>query len=236
LSIFSTQCIVEEMVVTPKAKSSAQPPAPKGRGRRGARASGDDRERAILETAERLLEERPLSEISVDDLAKGAGISRPTFYFYFPSKDAVVLTIIDRLVAAAANSREEALKMLAAGDPRAGLRQALEDLYSAFRSRRAVSLAASELRMTNPEARELWAQVMEGWVADTTAVIEAERARGAAPPGQPARDVAIALVQMNERVQYATFADEEPSLEQDRVLDVLVEIWLRAIYGTADPS
>jgi AcrR family transcriptional regulator len=212
-----------------------QPAAP-GRGRRATRASGDDRERAILETAERLLEERPLSEISVDDLAKGAGISRPTFYFYFPSKDAVVLTIVDRLVAAAAGSREQALKTLAEGEPRAGLRQGLEDLYSAFRSRRAVTLAAAELRMTNPEARELWTQVMEGWVADVEAVIEAERARGAAPPGQPARDLAIALVQMNERVQYASFAGESPSLEEDRVLDVLVDIWLRAIYGTAEPG
>jgi AcrR family transcriptional regulator len=223
--------MVEE--VSTVAKPS--PPA-SGRGRRATRASGDDRERAILETTERLLEERPLSEISVDDLAKGAGISRPTFYFYFPSKDAVVLAIIDRLVAAAAGSREQALKTLAAGDPRAGLRQALEDLYSAFRARRAVTLAAAELRMTNPEARALWAEVMEGWVADVTAVIEAERARGVAPPGEPARDIAIALVQMNERVQYATFAGESPSLEQDRVLDVLVEIWLRAIYGSAEPS
>lgn len=211
-------------------------PAPSGRGRRAARASGDERERAILETAERLLEERPLSEISVDDLARGAGISRPTFYFYFPSKDAVVLTIIDRLVAAAAGSREQALATLAQGDPRAGLRQGLEDLYAAFRSRRAVALAAAELRTTNEEARQLWTQVMEAWVADVTAVIEAERARGAAPPGQPARDLATALVQMNERVQYATFAGESPALEDDRVLDVLVDIWLRAIYGTAEPD
>jgi AcrR family transcriptional regulator len=210
--------------------------AAKGRGRRATRANGDDREREILETAEKLLSERPLSEISVDDLAKGAGISRPTFYFYFPSKDAVVLTIIDRLVAAAAGSREQALKTLAEGDPRAGLRQGLEDLYGAFRSRRAVVLAAAELRTTNAEARDLWSEVMEAWVADVTAVIEAERARGAAPPGEPARDLAIALVQMNERVQYATFADESPSLEEDRVLDVLVDIWLRAIYGTADPG
>lgn len=216
--------------------ASKAKPAPTGRGRRAARASGDERERAILETAERLLEERPLSEISVDDLARGAGISRPTFYFYFPSKDAVVLTIVDRLVAAAAGSREQALSTLASGEPRAGLRQALEDLYSAFRSRRAVALAAAELRTTNEEARKLWAEVMEGWVADVTAVIEAERARGAAPPGQPARDLAIALVQMNERVQYATFAGESPSLEDERVLDVLVDIWLRTIYGTAEPN
>jgi TetR/AcrR family transcriptional regulator, ethionamide resistance regulator len=147
-----------------------------------------------------------------------------------------VLTIIDRLVAAAAGSREEALATLAEGDPRAGLRKALEDLYGAFRSRRAVAMAAAELRTTNSEARDLWSQVMEGWVADATAVIEAERARGAAPPGQPAREVATALVQMNERVQYATFAGESPSLEDERVLDVLVDIWLRAIYGTPEPS
>src|SRR3954454_15598860 len=82
------------------------------RGRRGARASGDDRERAILTTAERLLEERPLSEISVEDLARGAGISRPTFYFYFPSKDAVLLTLVDRMVEAGTASREEALAKL----------------------------------------------------------------------------------------------------------------------------
>jgi TetR/AcrR family transcriptional regulator, ethionamide resistance regulator len=208
----------------------------KGRGRRAARPSGEDRERDILETAERLLEERPLSEISVDDLARGAGISRPTFYFYFPSKDAVVLTIIDRLVAAAAGSREQALATLAEGDPRAGLRRGLEDLYAAFRSRRAVVLAAAELRTTNQEARDLWAQVMEGWVADVTAVIEVERARGAAPPGPPARDVAIALVQMNERVQYASFAGEQPALADERVIDVLVDIWLRTIYGSAEPA
>ena len=231
MSNSSTLCIVNGMEAS--AKVSAAPPA---RGRRATRASGDDRERAILETAERLLEERPLSEISVDDLAKGAGISRPSFYFYFPSKDAVVLTIIDRLVAAAAGSREQALKTMAEGEPRAGLRQGLDNLYSAFRSRRAVTLAAAELRMRNPEARELWSQVMEGWVADVTAVIEAERARGAAPDGQPARDLAIALVQMNERVQYATFTGESPSLGEDRVIDVLVEIWLRAIYGTAEPG
>src|SRR5271165_1309126 len=68
------------------------------RGRRRQRPSGDQRERAILETAERLLGERSLNEISVDDLARGAGISRPTFYFYFASKEAVLLTLLDRLV------------------------------------------------------------------------------------------------------------------------------------------
>jgi TetR/AcrR family transcriptional regulator, ethionamide resistance regulator len=202
------------------------------RGRRSPRASGDERERAILATAERLLEERPLSDISVEDLARGAGISRPTFYFYFPSKDAVLLTLVDRMVEEAAASREEALAKLAE-EPRAGWRQGLRSYFEVFGSRRAVILAAADLRATNAEARALWSQVMEGWVTDVTAIIESERARGVAPAGQPARDLAIALLQMNERAQFATFAGESPSLEESRVLDVLVDIWMRAIYAAA---
>lgn len=91
--------------MTTSAASQASLP----RGRRTARPSGDDRELAILATAENLLEDRPLADISVDDLAKGAGISRPTFYFYFPSKEAVLLTLLDRVV----NQADMALQTLA---------------------------------------------------------------------------------------------------------------------------
>jgi len=74
---------------------------------------------------------------------------------------------------------------------------------------------------------------MDGWVDQAAEAIEDERARGAAPGGVDARNLAIALVSMNERVQYATFAEEPPSLPDDAVMDVLLEIWLKAIYGTA---
>jgi AcrR family transcriptional regulator len=224
------------MAAGPEAQPAPTTTAPKGRGRRGSRASGDDRERAIFETAEKLLEEKPLSEISVDDLAKGAGISRPTFYFYFPSRDAVVLTIIERMVPEiTAAGREQAIALLLE-DPRAGLTQALREIYAVFSERRAVVLAAGELRTANEEARAMWSEIMESWISDVTVIIDGERARGTAPEGLPARELATALVQMNERVQFATFVSESPSLDEDRVIDVCVEIWLRAIYGTAEPG
>lgn len=206
-----------------------------GRGRRASRASGDERERAILTTAESLLAERPLAEISVEDLARGAGISRPTFYFYFPSKDAVVLTLVDRMIEEATSSRAEVLGKLAEA-PQAGWRRGIEAFFEAFGSRRAVTLAAADLRTSNEEVRRLWAGVMEGWVEEVAAIVEAERARGVAPPGVPARELAIALLQMNDRVNCATFAGEDPALPNGRVIDVLVEIWLRAIYGTSEPG
>ena len=210
------------------------PAAPEAtpRGRRSSRASGDEREREILATAQRLLEERPLSEISVADLAAGAGISRPTFYFYFPSRDAVVLTLVERMVAEADESRKEVLE-ISQEEPRTGLRRVLEGSFAPFASRRAVVLAAAELRTTNAEARELWSRVMEGWVAQVSEIIVAERARGAAPPGPPARELATALVQMNERAQHGTLGGESPSIPEASISDVLVEVWLRAIYGSS---
>jgi len=205
------------------------------RGRRARRTTGDDREQAILATAERLLEERPLHEISVDDLARGAGISRPTFYFYFPSKDAVLLTLLDRMVEEARERRGEALERFTEDPPR-WLRHAITAIYETFRSHRAVALAAADARATSAEVRDLWARVMEGFVLETTAAIEAERARGAAPAGVPARDLAVALNSMNERVLQATFATQEPAIDEESVVDVMLSVWLGAIYGARQPG
>ncbi|MGY1708682.1 TetR/AcrR family transcriptional regulator [Geodermatophilus sp. SYSU D00758] len=205
------------------------------RGRRARRPSGDDRERAILATAERLLEQRPVAEISVDDLARGAGISRPTFYFYFASKDAVVLALLDR-VAAEADERREAAVAGAPADPREGWRRALVAVRDTFRAHRALTAAATQLLAGSAEVRALWAQVMEGFVAVTAEAIEAERARGAAPPGPPARDLAVALNAMNERLVQATLAGQQPAVAEDDLVDVLLVVWLRAIYGTEDPT
>ncbi|HEY0516769.1 MAG TPA: TetR/AcrR family transcriptional regulator [Solirubrobacteraceae bacterium] len=201
------------------------------RGRRGTRPSGEERESAILATAERLLEEdRAIQDISVDDLARGAGISRPSFYFYFASKDAVFLALVDRLVAQADAGRGDLLDRLSE-DPAARWREGLHVFFETFGAHRAVARAGAQARLTNPEARELWAGVMENWVHDATLAIDSERARGAAPPGQPARDLAIALVSMNERVLYATFAQDPPAVDEAHVVDVLLSIWLGAIYG-----
>jgi AcrR family transcriptional regulator len=200
------------------------------RGRRAARISSDEREAAILRTAEQLLQERPLADISVDDLAAGAGISRPAFYFYFPSKDAVVLTLVDRLVEGANQAKEGALDRFVA-DPAAGWRQVIQIFYEVLGAHRAVIRAAMELSATNGEARELRSQVTEGWVQAVTERIEEEHKRGAATGELPARDLATALVQMNERAMLAVFAEESPAVSEERLVDVLCEIWLNAIYG-----
>jgi TetR/AcrR family transcriptional regulator, ethionamide resistance regulator len=198
------------------------------------RPSGDDREGAILATAERLLGERSMREISIDDLARGAGISRPTFYFYFRSKDAVLLALLDRVVQEADAALAEVADTLDA-DPSRYWRDCIAAFHRTFGGHAPVTLACAELLHTKTEVRELWSRVMESWTQLVTAAIEYERARGAAPPGLPARDLAIALNSMNERVLYSTFAKDLPTVDDRDVVTVLHTIWLNAIYQTTAP-
>ncbi|MCO1594318.1 TetR/AcrR family transcriptional regulator [Micromonospora sp. RHAY321] len=204
------------------------------RGRRAARSTGDDRETAILGTAERLLEQRAFADISIDDLARGAGISRPTFYFYFPSKDAVLLTLLDRVTEEADAAAGDVLVRLAE-DPRARWRELIHRFHETFGAHRALVLACAQVRGTNAEVRRLWAAVLERWVQAIEAAIEAERRRGAAPDGLPARDLAIALNSMNERVWYATFAGDGPAVAERDVVDVLLDLWMAGIYRDTTP-
>jgi AcrR family transcriptional regulator len=214
------------MAQLPAAAAKARP----SRGRRGSRPSGDDRELAILATAERLLADRPLSDISIDELARGAGISRPTFYFYFSSKDAVLLSLLDRVVAEADEAAFGNLT-LPTGNPVELWRAGINAFFTIFGEHRAVSTAAAQAG--GSEVSELWARMMAKWVRHTELIIEAERERGAAPSGIPAHDLAVTLNLMNERVMHAAFVGEQPAVAESKVVDTLLHVWLTSIYRAA---
>ncbi|ORV86775.1 TetR family transcriptional regulator [Mycobacterium interjectum] len=200
------------------------------RGRRALRPSGDDREQAILATAERLLEERGFAAISVDDLAKGAGLSRPTFYFYFKSKEAVLLSLLEPVIARADSEFDGAVQRLPE-DPRRVWRNGIKAFFDAFGSHRTLARAATEALASSAELRSVWLGFMQKWIDQTAALIIAERERGAAPETIPAADLATSLNQMNERTMMAAFAAETPAVDEDRVVDTLTHIWVTSIYG-----
>lgn len=200
------------------------------RGRRATRPSGDDRELAIYSTLERLLEVRPFADISVDDLAKGAGISRPTFYFYFPSKDAVLLTLFERVLAEADATFEGRAEDYTV-DPTKAWRDGIYAFFEPLRAHLAVALAGVAATATNAEIRQMWSTFMQNWVDRTAAVITAERARGAAPETVSAQDLAAALNLMNERTMFASYTGQKPAISEDVALDTLVHVWITSIYG-----
>ena len=168
--------------------------------------------------------------ISVDDLAKGAGISRPTFYFYFASKEAVLLSLMDPLIKRADTGFDNAMDTMPT-EPHEAIRRGIEIFFSSFGSHPATARAGAEAVASSPEFRAIWAGLMQKWIGLTAALINAERQRGAAPETLPALDLATSLNLMNEKMMMATLADDRPSVEHDRVVDTLTHIWLTSIYG-----
>src|SRR6201997_1926811 len=159
---FSTPCKVRAVTTVSSGRTT--------RGRRSARPSGDDREQAILATAERLLEERSFADISVDDLAKGAGLSRPTFYFYFKSKEAVLLSLIEPVIARADSEFDGAVRRLPA-DPRRVWRNGINAFFTAFATHRRLARAATEALATSSEVSAVWSGFMQKWIEQTGALM-----------------------------------------------------------------
>ncbi len=178
------------------------------------------------------MQERSFADISVDDLARGAGLSRPTFYFYFPSKDAILLTLFERVLTEA-----DATMRRPGGEPPAeparSWHEGIYAFFASFRAHRAVALAGLAGRATNPDLRGVWSTFSAKWVADVAQLIEAERSRGAAPFTVPAEHLSATLNLMNERVMVASFTGEIPPLSEDVALDTLAHVWITAIYGQA---
>nr|WP_183517433.1 TetR/AcrR family transcriptional regulator [Mycolicibacterium sp. BK634] len=205
------------------------------RGRRATRPSGDDREAAILRTLEDMLEQRPFAEISVDDLAKGAGLSRPTFYFYFASKDAVLVRLFATAITASGAQQQQQTDAVP-DQPQQAWHDGIYAFFDSLRPHRAVVLAGLSAMATNSELREMWTAFMTGWIDYTAVLITRERERGAAPDTIPAHDLATALNLMNERVVVAAQGSQKPALPEAAALEAVAHIWIASIYGGARDS
>src|SRR3954454_20950954 len=131
------------------------PPRAASTARRRTARKGDQTEQAILDTAERLLAERPLASIGIDELAGGAGISRPSFYFYFESREAVLRTLAERITDALYRSSEAWLRR-SDESPEAAIRRTLEANLALWREHSAILRATLQARETDPQLRRLW--------------------------------------------------------------------------------
>ena len=197
--------------------------------RRRRAMSGDEREQAILETIEALLWERPLHDISIDDIARGAGISRPSFYFYFASKEAALFALYTQ---GGADFREQigAIVDDLADDPPRMVERLTAATWDLWSERHPLLIAVNAATVTSPEIRTAWDAVMTGLVDQTASAIEAGRRRGTLPPGQlPAYDIAAALSLMVERVMHMTFAGRSPAPDRERTTATIAHIWLSAL-------
>lgn len=193
---------------------------------------GDLTAQAILDTAERLLETRPLDEIAVDELTTGAGISRSTFYFHFESREAVLYALAEGIAEDLYRSASVWLRR-GGESPAAAIRRAIEATLQLWRQHGAVLRASVRARDVDPHLRRFWAEVGRRFIDSTAEQIESERAAGVALPGPPpARSLAAVLVTMNEQACFNQTVSRRPAGTDAELVDTLTTIWLRAVYGT----
>ncbi|MGW5722035.1 TetR/AcrR family transcriptional regulator [Amycolatopsis sp. NPDC003865] len=196
------------------------------RKRRDAPRKGDLREQAILDTAEALLEREHVEPMTVETIAKGAGISRASLYFYFGSKQDVLTALVARTVAVLGEDARTA-SVDTGSPPAETARAAVRLTAKMWREHGPVMRAAVELSPTVPEIARLWNGTVDRYAEAMTAVLE----RAGVPAGDEPAALARALCWMTERVFYHASRTGEPR-ELDTAAGTCAEIWRRTLTAS----
>jgi TetR/AcrR family transcriptional regulator, ethionamide resistance regulator len=214
------------------ADRSADPTPPARGGRRRGPSKGDLKEEAILHTAWQLLATKPAASITVEELAKGAGISRPTFYFYFDSRDAVlralaevVTRVLDDVVGDFIGDEEH--------EPGERIRHSVAAYLEGWHEHGPVLRAMVVPYETDPEVKSFWDGVASRRQGRVVEAIERERAAGRALPAPPTADLlASTLFAMLWRAGYeASLRGRDPRADR-ALVEALTTVCVRALYGT----
>ena len=75
-----------------------------------------ERRASLLDAAERLLVERGISRLTVEEVTTAAGVSKGTFYLYFSTKDDVIASLRERYATRVLQRQEAVVNRLAPAD------------------------------------------------------------------------------------------------------------------------
>jgi AcrR family transcriptional regulator len=205
---------------------------PEGEGRTGParrrRRSPEVAEGEILAAAQSLLRQRPFRELTVDEVMRQTGLSRPSFYVYFTDRHQLVLKVVEHLGSELFTMSERWLRGTGEGPELA--RDALEGIVAVYVEHGPVMRALADAAADDRGVEQAYTALVESFVDATARHIEQEIAAGRMLP-LDARETAKALVWMMER--YLVLAlGREPTTEPAAVVDTLATIWTRVLYGT----
>ena len=197
---------------------------------RAAPRRGDVREHALLAAAERMLASGSFEAASIAEIGAQAGISRPTFYFYFASKQALLAQLISHTLEELGGRIGGALRDDGA-DPRATIADALRATAAVWREHRDVMCAAVELSPSVPEIAALWDETVEATVELGVRLLVEHGEVPEARDHGAARELVRTLAWSTERNFYnlmrgAAGRRSRPS-ETDALVARLTAVWLR---------
>ena len=190
-------------------------------------------EREIVEAAEALLREKPFRELTVDDLMRRTGLSRPSFYVYFRDRHDLVLKVVEHIGGELFSMSERWYS--GTGEGPALIREAIDGVVGVFAEHGPVLRALSDAASDDPRVEAAYAALIQRFVDATSRHIEQEVAAGRVLPLDPVSS-ATALTWMMERYLQLRLgrASDPPPVEP--IADTLTTIWSRVLYGSAQPS
>jgi len=182
--------------------------------------------RRILDAARDLLEDRPWSQVGIEDVTQRAELTRTAFYRHFDDRQTLLLAVLadvgfdlDRI--ADPWERGE-------GEPLETLRGSLVELVRVFHEHGRLVRAIADAATQDPEVAALYAELGARLSRSAAERIALEVAEGRSHVADP-EEVGSALVWMNERYLLDRFG-QAPLGDPERAAEALVEIWRRVVY------
>ncbi|MER7279069.1 TetR/AcrR family transcriptional regulator [Dactylosporangium sp. NPDC000244] len=199
---------------------------------RRAPTKGDQREQALVDAARDVFRDKPISQVTIDDLAGAAGIARSGFYFYFESKQALLAALVDQRLAEA--DLEMAEWLASDGLDRGALRRGLAGGLARWKIDGRWLREAFITPDPGPEVRHVRDRLLDEGCTLFSKRIERDARAGRTVVGPP--DL---LAKMAMHLRSMTFADayaDPGAYDEDELLDTLTDAILRLVYGATPGS
>ncbi|MGI5327899.1 TetR/AcrR family transcriptional regulator [Actinomadura nitritigenes] len=195
-------------------------------------ATAEIRERILSATRE-LLREHRFDGLSVAGILAAAGVSRASFYFYFPSKQAVLGELVREAVAQGQQAARPWIDE--EQDPVSALRAGVADGARLWRDNAGVLMAIVESWGSDEDLRRLWLEQMGLFTEAATARIESDARARERLGSMDTRAVAASLTWLGERLYYLAAAGVPPFDDEKVLIDVLTNAWTSTLYGDGTP-
>jgi TetR/AcrR family transcriptional regulator, ethionamide resistance regulator len=196
-------------------------------------AAADLRDRILAATRE-LLQNRSFSTVSVADILAAAEVSRASFYFYFPSKQAVLGELVR--IAVAEGQRAAQPWLDGHDDPIDALRAGVTTGAQLWRANAGVLKAIVESWGSDDALRALWLEQMNLFTEATLTRIEADPKARQLVTNLDIRAVAASMTWLGERLYYLAAARVPPFDDEVVLVDVLTNAWTSVLYGHPVPA
>lgn len=186
----------------------------------------------MIASALRLAEKGSFRDLTIDQISRSAGVSRPAFYTHFSDKG-------ELLLAAVAEVSEQLYGMAdrwwhGAGPPAERVRRAIDGVVSVYADHALVLRIVAEVSTYDEAVRALWLDLAERFIEATADHIRSEQDVGLIPRTLEPRPTAESLFWMAERCCYVYLGRGERTPKH--LVDGLAPVWTAALYPGMIPA